>query len=207
MDEAAALARSLAGAVRDERVLAAIAAVPRHPFVPQSLRDRAYEDVALPIDCEQTISQPLVVARMLALLQLRGDERVLDVGTGSGWHAALLGWLSREVWTVERHLALSAAAAAALAQVGAANVTCVIGDGCDGLPEQAPFDAINVAAAAEDDLPATLARRLAPGGRLVAPVGHADRQHLVLARRTRGGIATRRLDPVRFVPLLRGIAE
>jgi protein-L-isoaspartate(D-aspartate) O-methyltransferase len=138
---------------------------------------------------------------MLELLELEPDDRVLDVGTGSGYHAAVLSRLVAEVWTIERHSKLSAGARVALMQLGMTNVTCVVGDGSDGLPEQAPFDAINVAAAT-DDLPRALEQQLAPGGRLVGPVG-TTRQHLVRVRRTEQGLVRERLDPVRFVPLVR----
>jgi protein-L-isoaspartate(D-aspartate) O-methyltransferase len=206
VEQARGLARRLARSIRDERVLGAIAAVPRELFVPERERARAYENVALPIACDQTISQPIVVARMLELLELTLDDRVLDIGTGSGYHAALLSVLVAEVWTIERHPELSAAAAAILAALGASNVVCVVGDGADGLPDEAPFDAINVAAATGDTVPAALEDQLAPGGRLVAPVG-TNRQFLVRVRRTADGLQRQRLDPVRFVPLVRGSAE
>ena len=202
VDPAHRLARQLARSVRDERVLAAVAAVPRHRFVPHAERARAYENTALPIDCEQTISQPVVVARMLELLELAPSDRVLDVGTGSGYHAALLGLLASEVWTVERHAQLSAQARTALAALGHANVTCVVGDGWAGLPERAPFDAINVAAATGDEVPRALVAQLAPGGRLVAPVGD-EHQFLTRIRRAPEGLRRERFDPVRFVPLVR----
>jgi protein-L-isoaspartate(D-aspartate) O-methyltransferase len=202
MNDANILDAQLRASVRDERVLRAIAGLPRERFVPDSQRDRAYENVALPIDCGQTISQPLVVARMLELLQLRGDECVLDVGTGSGYHAALLARLAGKVWTIERHAELSDAAQRTVAALGIKNVTFVVGDGSLGLPAQAPFDAINVAAAAGEEVPEALEQQLALRGRLVAPVG-ADGQHLMLARRTLAGIKRQTLDPVRFVPLVR----
>jgi protein-L-isoaspartate(D-aspartate) O-methyltransferase len=202
VDRALELARGLSGAIADQRVLNAIAAVPRERFVSAADRDRAYDNVALPIDCGQTISQPIVVARMLELLELSREDRVLDVGTGSGYHAALLSLLAAEVWTVERHPKLSSAAQAVLASLGRENVTCLVGDGSLGLPDQAPFDAINVAAAAGLELPAALLDQLALGGRMVAPLGRR-RQYLVRARRTGAGVRRDRFEPVRFVPLVR----
>jgi protein-L-isoaspartate(D-aspartate) O-methyltransferase len=203
VDPAQGLARQLVRSVHDQRVLQAVAAVPRHRFVPHAERARAYENTALPIDCDQTISQPVVVARMLELLELSPSDRVLDVGTGSGYHAALLSLLAAEVWTVERHPQLSAGARATLSALGYANVVCIVGDGWEGLPEQAPFDAINVAAATGERVPPVLKAQLAPGGRLVAPVGD-EHQFLTRVRRTPGGLSEERLDPVRFVPLVRG---
>jgi protein-L-isoaspartate(D-aspartate) O-methyltransferase len=210
MHTAERLVEELRPAIADERVLDAIAAVPRAAFVPVALRRRAYENVALPIGRGQTISQPLVVARMTELLQLRPHDRVLDVGTGSGYHAAVLARLARHVWTIERHRDLSAQAAANLREAGVENVTVLVGDGSRGLPEAAPFDAINVAAAAWPEIPSALERQLAPGGRLVAPVG-ASGQQLVLVERDpddaggNGGVLRRTtLDPVRFVPLIEG---
>jgi protein-L-isoaspartate(D-aspartate) O-methyltransferase len=203
MRRAVALAELLRPSVADERVLAAIAAIPRERFVPERDRHRAYENVALPIACGQTISQPQVVARMLALLELTPTDRVLDVGTGSGYHAALLALLAAEVWTIERHEQLSSRARATLAELGIGNVGFVIGDGWEGLPAQAPFDAINVAASPGEIEPPALERQLAQGGRLVAPVG-TRRQYLTRTRRTPAGLERQRLDPVRFVPLIRG---
>jgi protein-L-isoaspartate(D-aspartate) O-methyltransferase len=199
---ASELARRLSGAVGDDRVLQAIAAVPRERFVSPADEDRAYDNVALPIDCGQTISQPIVVARMLELLELSPQDRVLDIGTGSGYHAALLSLLAAEVWTVERHAQLSAAAQATLASLGCENVTCVVGDGSLGLPDRAPFEAINVAAAAGLELPRALLEQLAVDGRLVAPLCRR-RQYLVRARRTESGVRRERFEPVRFVPLVR----
>jgi protein-L-isoaspartate(D-aspartate) O-methyltransferase len=198
------LAESLRPHVRDERVLAAVREVPRDEFVPARRRCEAWANVPLPIGGGQTISQPLVVARMCELLALRGDERVLDVGTGSGYHAALLARLAAHVWSIERHAKLSRRAAEALERAGVENVTLVVGDGSQGLPEFAPYDAINVAAAASGALPEALAAQLAPGGRLVAPLDDGD-QHLVLVERgERGELSTRHLERVRFVPLVSG---
>jgi protein-L-isoaspartate(D-aspartate) O-methyltransferase len=199
------LIEELCGAIADERVLDAIRAVAREAFVPPGLRSRAYDNVALPIGERQTISQPLVVARMTELLRLQPDDRVLDVGTGSGYHAAVLGQLAAHVWSIERHRALSEQAARNLAEAGVENVTLIVGDGSRGLPDEAPFDAINVAAAAWPEIPPALERQLAPGGRLVAPVG-ASGQQLVLVERFPEDEEVRRttLDPVRFVPLIEG---
>ena len=202
MSQAAALADLLRPSISDERVLAAIAAIPRHRFVPESERGRAYENVALPIGCGQTISQPLVVARMLELLELTPTDRVLDVVTGSGYHAALLALLAGEIWTIERHGELSSRARQTIAELGIENIRFVTGDGFAGLPDHAPFAAINVAAATRRAVPPALEQQLAPGGRLVAPVGTA-RQHLVRTRRTPAGFTRQRLEPVRFVPLVR----
>jgi protein-L-isoaspartate(D-aspartate) O-methyltransferase len=186
----------------DSRVLAAVAAVPRELFVPQRLRTDAYANVALPIGCGQTISQPAVVAQMTALLELRPTDRVLDVGCGSGYHAAVLAQLCAHVYGIECEPELVARARAALRDAGVANVTVRLGDGYRGLPEEAPFDAINVAAAARGIVPPALERQLAEGGRLVAPVGGPDGdQRLVLVRRTEGGFERSQLDPVRFVAL------
>ncbi len=196
------MVQALREAIADERVLSALAAVPRERFVPLTQRRRAYENVALPIACEQTISQPLVVARMLELLSLRPGDRVLDVGTGSGYHAALLAVLAGQVWTIERHAKLSEQAEQTISDLGFPNVSFVVGDGANGLPEMAPFDAINVAAAVTDSVPAALEDQLAPDGRLVAPVGTTN-QHLILTQRTERGLVRRKLEPVRFVPLVR----
>jgi protein-L-isoaspartate(D-aspartate) O-methyltransferase len=189
--------------VADERVLQAIAEVPRDVFVPPDLRDEAWENIPLPIGSGQTISQPLVVARMCELLELRGDELVLDVGTGSGYHAALLARLARHVYSIEVHEALSRLAADTLRAAGVSNVTLVVGDGSLGLPEHAPYDAINVAAAAGGRIPPALADQLAPGGRLVAPVEDGE-QRLVVAHRTEHEVRLTELERVRFVPLVGG---
>jgi protein-L-isoaspartate(D-aspartate) O-methyltransferase len=187
--------------ISDERVLAAVRRVPRDRFVPEELLGDAWDNIPLPIGCGQTISQPLVVARMIELLELRGDETVLDVGTGSGYHAALLAQLAAHVWSIELHAELSERAGRALAASGVGNVTLVVGDGTRGLPAQAPFDAINVAAAAGGCVPGALIDQLADGGRLVAPVEDGD-QRLVLIRHRAGRFTSTELERVRFVPLV-----
>src|SRR5919112_730219 len=177
------LLRSLRERISDERVVDAIAAVPRELFVAASLRGAAYVDAPLRIGGGQTISQPTVVARMCELLELSPDDRVLDVGSGSGYHAAVLSRLCAEVHGVELDPRLAARATRSLAAAGIDNVTIVAGDGTLGLPEQSPFDAINVAATARDEVPTALEQQLAAGGRLVAPLARGDAEHLVLVRR------------------------
>lgn len=184
-------------------MLSAIAAIPRERFVPASLRSRAYENVALPIGRGQTISQPLVVARMLELLSPSPAERALDVGTGSGYHAALLATLCAFVDGIERDPTLAARATTTLRQLGFQNVCVHVGDGALGLPERAPFDLINVAAATPT-VPEALLRQLADTGRLIVPIGAGADQRLVLIRRTSSGLRQTVLEPVRFVPLMRG---
>ena len=175
-----------------------MASVPRDTFVPSELRERAWEDAALPIGNGQTISQPLVVAHMCALLDVHPGDRVLDVGTGSGYHAAVLAALGGRVWSIERDAALSARAASVLREVP--DVELVVGDGSLGHPEAAPYDAINVAAAAAERVPPALLDQLAPGGRLVTPVG----ERLVFVSRGRDGElrVPQVHGAVRFVPLV-----
>jgi len=187
--------------ITDERVLEAMRAVPRELFVPEELVAEAWDNVPLPIGAGQTISQPLVVARMLELLELKGHERILDIGTGSGYHAALLGRLGSHVWSVERHVALSEQALRNLEAAKIYNVTLVVGDGGRGLPDTAPFDAINVAAAAGRDIPTALEDQLGMGARLVVPVETGD-QRLFIVHRTARGIERKGLERVRFVPLV-----
>jgi protein-L-isoaspartate(D-aspartate) O-methyltransferase len=206
VDESQALARRLRPAVADERVLAAIAAVPRDRFVPAEQRQYAYDNVALPIAGGQTISQPLVVARMLELLELEPTDRVLDVGTGSGYHAALLAELAGEVISIERLEGLSQAAAQTLAQLGYHRVTCLVADGWRGVPERGPFDAINVAAAF-GTLPDPLFAQLRAGGRMVAPVGDKHQRLTRIVRTANGGLQQETLEAVRFVPLVRPGAD
>jgi protein-L-isoaspartate(D-aspartate) O-methyltransferase len=187
--------------ITDERVLAAMGRVPRELFLPEELRRFAYEDGAFPIGFGQTISQPFIVAMICQLLALSGDERVLDVGTGSGYQAAVLAELAAEVVTIERVPELAARAQAALAEAGVEPVEVRVGDGSLGVPEQAPFDAIAVAAAAPT-VPAALYDQLVLGGRLVLPRGSRWGQELVLVSRAPEGPIERGSVPCRFVPLV-----
>ena len=186
--------------IEDERVLQAMGEVPRERFVPDARRERAYRDGALPIGEGQTISQPWIVARMTSLLELEGPERVLEVGTGSGYAAAVLSRCCSHVVTVERHSALVERAATLLRELGYRNVEVRTGDGSAGVPDRAPFDAIVVTAAAADGPPAALSDQLVPGGTLVCPIEHGGDEHLV---RMRGG-EIERIASVRFVPLVEG---
>jgi protein-L-isoaspartate(D-aspartate) O-methyltransferase len=187
--------------VGDERVLAAMERVPRELFVPEKLRGRAYDDAALPIGAGQTISQPYMVARICEALSLTGPEHVLDVGTGSGYQAAVLAELAENVDTIERIPQLAERAHANLAAAGYARVSVHVGDGSRGLPERSPFDAIAVAAAAPE-LPRTLYEQLEPRGRLVVPVGRRGMQRLEVIVRGPEGPAVLRSVPCRFVPLV-----
>ncbi len=188
--------------VTDERVLDAMERVPRELFVPDRVRGRAYDDAALPIGAGQTISQPYMVARICEALELHGDEKVLDVGTGSGYQAAVLAELGGEVHTIERLEELAELARASLAAAGYGDrVRVHLGDGTLGLPEQAPFRAIAVAAAAPE-LPTTLYEQLAERGRLVVPVGGRHGQQLQVVVRSPEGPAVVRSVPCRFVPLV-----
>jgi protein-L-isoaspartate(D-aspartate) O-methyltransferase len=165
--------------ISDERVLAVMEDLPRHLFLPERLRDHAYDDSPQPIAAGQTISQPYIVARMTELLALTGTETVLEVGTGSGYQAAVLARLAATVWTIERHEDLAAAARRVLTQLGIENVHSVIGDGTLGLAEAAPFDAIIVTAGAPG-VPAALREQLKAGGRMVIPIAGHDAQELLL---------------------------
>ncbi len=187
--------------ITDERVLDCLERVPRHEFVPREFRVRAYEDVPLPIGEGQTISQPYIVAAMTAALRLTGSERVLEIGTGFGYQAAVLGCLAREVFTVECRAELANQAAECLARLGYANVHVHCGDGTLGLPGFSPYDAILVAAAAPA-VPAPLLAQLAEGGRMVVPVGDTENQELRLIERTRDAFRTTALEACRFVPLV-----
>lgn len=194
--------------IEDVRVLAAMERVPRELFVPERLRHAAYDDAALPIGSGQTISQPYMVARICEALSLRGGERVLDVGTGSGYQAAVLAELAAEVHTIERLPELAERARAALAEAGYASVRVHVGDGTMGVAEHAPYGAIAVAAAAPD-VPESLYEQLEPRGRLVVPVGRREGQELQVIVRSPEGPAVVRSVPCRFVPLVgrEGFAE
>lgn len=187
--------------IRDLAVLKAIATVPRHVFVPESIRHRAYEDSALPIGAGQTISQPWVQARSLELLRLRGSERVLEVGAGSGYQTALLGMLASAVFAIERVTALAYAAREAVATAGITNVSVLVGDGTLGWRAWAPYDAI-VVAAGGPRIPEPLLEQLAPGGRMVIPVGPDDAQVLTLVEREGDAWRETVVSDVRFVPLI-----
>ncbi len=189
--------------IRDERVLAAMARVPRHEFVAPEFRSQAYEDHPIPIGEGQTISQPFIVALMLQDLSLRPTDVSLEVGTGSGYVAALLAELTRKVFTIERHRALARDAKEVLVRLNYSNVEVVLGDGSAGLPGDAPFDAILVSAAAPS-IPALLFSQLAEGGRMVVPVGSPDLQELQLVRKENGQEVVSTLEGCRFVPLISG---
>ena len=187
--------------VRDTRVLAAMEKVPRHLFVPEGMRRYAYADEPLPIGEGQTISQPYIVAYMTEALGLGGEERVLEVGSGSGYQTAILAELVREVWTVEIVEALSWRARSVLDGLGYRNIHYRVGDGSEGWPQFAPFDAVMVTAAAAI-IPDSLETQLAAGGRMIVPVG-TDYQELVLVRKEKKGVKREKLLAVRFVPLVR----
>ncbi|MDR2613781.1 MAG: protein-L-isoaspartate(D-aspartate) O-methyltransferase [Candidatus Accumulibacter sp.] len=191
--------------IRDERVLTAIAAVPRHLFVEEALASRAYEDTALPLGFEQTISQPLVVARMIEILldQRTGLGKTLEVGAGCGYQAAVLAQLTHEVYAVERIGALLAQAKLNLRAVRQFRVRLKHADGQFGVPEAAPFETIVVAAAAQS-VPPALLQQLSLGGRMVLPLGSGNQQLVLIERRAQGYVETR-LDGVRFVPLHSGL--
>jgi len=189
--------------VADERVLNAMARVPRHEFAPEPYRGEAYEDHPLPIAEGQTISQPYIVALMLEALALSPGDRVLEVGTGSGYVTALLAELAAQVISVERHAALADPARELIARMGYTNVRIIVGDGALGYPECAPYDAIIVSAAAPD-VPPTLLAQLAEGGRMIIPIGPPDSQQLQLIRMVGGRPRITLRELCRFVPLISG---
>jgi protein-L-isoaspartate(D-aspartate) O-methyltransferase len=193
--------------VTDSRVLTAMEKIDRGLFVRGTFADRAYEDMPLPIACGQTISQPSVVGLMTQALQVNPRDTVLEVGTGSGYQAAILSQLARRVYTVDRYRRLVREAGELFRQLDLANVTAITADGSHGLPDQAPFDRIIVTAAAEDP-PGPLLEQLKPGGIMVVPVGQSDAvQALIKVTRTARGFDYEELRPVRFVPLVEGMGS
>ncbi len=191
----------IARGIKDPLVLDAMNKVPRHLFMPEALRERAYEDVALPIGQGQTISQPYMVAVMTELLELSGDEKVLEIGTGSGYQAALLSELAREVFTIERVPVLADESRTRLAGLGYNNVTVLAGDGSKGLEDQAPFNRIIITAAAPE-LPEIIVKQLAEDGIIVAPVGERFSQVLIKGRKKKGALAEEFHTACIFVPLI-----
>ena len=185
----------------DERVLKAMTETPRHLFVPDELRPRAYEDRPLPIGDSQTISQPYIVAFMTQALNLRGGETVLEIGTGSGYQAAVLAALVPQLWSIEILPGLAAQASRNLQAAGVGNVKLRVGDGYKGWPEAAPFDRV-IVTAAPDHVPPALVEQLKPGGRLVIPVGAGELQQILLVDKAADGVTTTKaVLPVRFVPM------
>ncbi len=194
--------------IRDERVLRAMEMVLRHEFVPWQLQREAYNDSPVPIGEGQTISQPYIVAHMLEVLRLSPEDRVLEVGTGTGYEAAVMSRIVREVYTIERFASLGEAAKKIFDRLGYTNIHVVIGDGSRGYVDAAPYDAIIVAAAAPR-VPDALVKQLKNGGRAIVPVGEADLQQLLLVTKNDGGVQKQTLDACRFVPLVgeEGYAE
>jgi len=190
--------------IADERVLAAMERVRRHEFAPERYRDQAYEDHPLPIGEGQTISQPYIVALMLDALRLTPTDKVLEIGTGSGYVTALLAELTESVISIERHESLAESARALLAALGYSNVNVVAGDGTQGFPKAAPYDAIVVSAAAAD-MPPALITQLGEGGRMIIPVGSEDSQQLRLVRMENGQPHIEFRELCRFVPLIPGV--
>jgi len=193
--------------VTDKNVLGAMEAVDRGPFIRGLFAERAYEDMPLPIACGQTISQPSVVGLMTQALEVSPRDKVLEIGTGSGYQAAILSKLARRVYTIDRHRRLVHEARMLFDALDMSNITTITGDGSFGLPEQAPFDRIIVTAAAEDP-PGPLLAQLKEGGIMVLPVGQSDTvQHLIRVRKTAEGLEYDEMRPVRFVPLLEGLGK
>lgn len=187
--------------IHDERVLDAMLRIPRHEFVPKPYRDQAYEDHPIPIEEEQTISQPFIVAVSLQALNLQGTESVLEVGTGSGYQTALLAVLARTVFSIERHASLAEGAATILTRLGLNNVRVTVGDGSQGWREFAPFDAMMISAAAPS-VPHSLLEQLSEEGRMVIPVGPPQAQELQLVRKHEGQLGVEKIEGCRFVPLV-----
>jgi protein-L-isoaspartate(D-aspartate) O-methyltransferase len=187
--------------IRDERVLGAMSRVPRHEFVAREFADKAYGDYPVPVPARQTVSQPYIVAAMIESLHLQDHEKVLEIGTGTGYQAAVLAELARVVYTIERHETLAGLARENLERLGYRNVQVVYGDGTVGLPQHAPFDAIIVAAAAPQ-VPPALVEQLAPDGRMILPVGTRESQALQLIYRRGEELLATTLEGCRFVPLL-----
>lgn len=187
--------------IRDADVLTAMERVPRQEFIPHESWHEAYRDRPVPIGEGQTISQPYIVAAMIEVLQVQPTSTVLEVGTGTGYEAAILGELASQVYTVERHATLAATAQQVLRQLGYRNIEIVVGDGSLGLPERAPFDRI-IVAAGSPDIPSVLLQQLEDGGRMVIPVGPPDVQVLKLIRRVGSDFISSNLDACRFVPLV-----
>lgn len=193
--------------VTDKAVLTAFERTPRERFVEQTFQDRAYADSALPITCGQTISQPSVVGIMTQALNVTPRCKVLEVGAGSGYQAAILSQLARRIYSVERHRDLALTARTRMTELGLSNVSIRTGDGTRGWPEQAPFDRIMITAAAEDP-PSTLLEQLRPGGIMVLPVGQSDEvQQLIRIEKTENGLAYQELSEVLFVPLIEGMPD
>ena len=193
--------------VTDNRVLTAMEAVDRGPFIRGLFASRAYEDMPLPIACGQTISQPSVVALMTQALEVSSRDKVLEIGTGSGYQAAILSKLARRVYTIDRHRRLVVEAREIFDALNLSNITAIVADGSFGLAEQAPFDRIIVTAAAEDP-PGPLLAQLKEGGIMVLPVGQSDTvQHLIRVRKTPQGLEYDELRAVRFVPLIEGLGK
>ena len=193
--------------VTDARVLTAMEAIDRGPFIRGLFASRAYEDMPLPIACGQTISQPSVVGLMSQALQVSSRDKVLEIGTGSGYQAAILSKLARRVYTIDRHRRLVQEARGVFEAMDLTNITAITADGSFGLAEQAPFDRIIVTAAAEDP-PGPLLAQLKEGGIMVLPVGQSDTvQHLIRVRKTADGLEYDELRAVRFVPLLEGLGK
>ena len=195
------------GGILDTALLAAMETVPRDRFVPDAFRDRAYEDTALPISHGQTISQPLIVARMLQAMDLNDRVKILEIGTGSGYQTMILSHLCRRVYTIERHRDLLREAETRFEDLGCHNITTRAGDGARGWPEQAPFTHIVVSAAA-NDIPPVLTEQLAVGGVMIVPVGDERReQRIIKVARSETGIEVDDIGPVRFLPLVAGMPE